>query len=63
MKLNRILFINALAFLFTFSACVKKDGVTSAENANLAGSEILFGEYGSMTGSESTFGIQLIREF
>jgi len=36
------------------AACTKKSGdATSAANSN----EIVFGEYGSMTGSESTFGI------
>lgn len=45
-----------LAFLLAFSACVKKDGGTAGDHAS-TGNELVFGEYGSMTGSESTFGI------
>lgn len=39
--------------LFFSAACTKKDATTAAVNAN----EIVFGEYGSMTGQESTFGV------
>lgn len=38
------------------TACTKKGGEPTASSANAA-NEIVFGEYGSMTGSESTFGI------
>ena len=38
--------------------CVKKDGASSGSVSNVAsGNEIVIGEYGSMTGSESTFGV------
>ncbi|MBM4317183.1 MAG: ABC transporter substrate-binding protein [Deltaproteobacteria bacterium] len=40
------------------TGCVKKEGATSGASSNIAsGNEILVGEYGSMTGSESTFGV------
>lgn len=40
------------------TSCVKKEGATSGASSNSAlGNEILIGEYGSMTGSESTFGV------
>lgn len=57
MNLNRILSVSVLVSLLTFTACVKKDGATNAQNAQPTGDEIVFGEYGSMTGSESTFGV------
>jgi branched-chain amino acid transport system substrate-binding protein len=43
------------AFLF-FSSCVKKEEGASSQ-AQGGGNELVFGEYGSMTGSESTFGV------
>lgn len=39
-----------------FSGCIKKSGGPGAAD-NAVGNEIIFGEYGSMTGSESTFGV------
>lgn len=53
---KNLIAVTTLVFALTFSACVKKDGGTAAENAASA-NELVFGEYGSMTGSESTFGI------
>ncbi len=39
--------------LVVFTTCTRKSGDATSEASN----EIVFGEYGSMTGSESTFGI------
>lgn len=46
--------IGLVSVLVFFAACIKKKGDENAAPVNTT--EILFGEYGSMTGSESTFG-------
>lgn len=44
--------------IFLNLGCVKKEGGSSGSSANVpSGNEIWVGEYGSMTGSESTFGV------
>lgn len=44
-----------VVYLVTQPACTKKDA--SQQTQAVTSNEIVFGEYGSMTGSESTFGI------
>lgn len=58
MQLNfkKIGLLTSFSLFLAFSACTKKDGATT-QSAAPAGDEIVFGEYGSMTGSESTFGV------
>lgn len=47
-----------LAALLAFLGCIKKEGAVSGDSSkSTSGNEILVGEYGSMTGSESTFGV------
>lgn len=47
----------ALVTLLGWTACTKKDGVGGSTPQAATSNEIWFGEFGSMTGSESTFGI------
>lgn len=49
----------ALFAAIVYSACTKKEGSPAAGNqaAQSGANEIVWGEYGSMTGSESTFGV------
>jgi branched-chain amino acid transport system substrate-binding protein len=55
---NRALLTFGLFSLLLTGSCIKKDGASSTSATNTPeGSEILIGEYGSMTGSESTFGV------
>ena len=55
---TRIILSLGLATLLTCLGCIKKQGAVSGEATNsTASNEILVGEYGSMTGSESTFGV------
>jgi branched-chain amino acid transport system substrate-binding protein len=55
-KSLKLISISLVSSVFFFSAaCIKKEGATSGAATN--SNEIVFGEYGSMTGSESTFGI------
>jgi branched-chain amino acid transport system substrate-binding protein len=55
---NRALLTLGLFSLLLTGSCIKKDGASSNSATNSPeGSEILIGEYGSMTGSESTFGV------
>jgi branched-chain amino acid transport system substrate-binding protein len=56
--ISRALLTLGLVAIFSTIGCVKKEkgSAGSAMNA-VSGNEILFGEYGSMTGSESTFGV------
>lgn len=54
----RLLVGFSIVGLFFNLSCVKKQGASSGSLANApTGNEILIGEYGSMTGSESTFGV------
>lgn len=48
-----ILFLSVLSMQ---SACIKKDGA-GGQGEGASANEIVWGEYGSMTGSESTFGV------
>lgn len=58
MKLNlKKLSLLSLSFFLVFASCVKKDAGTESAQTAPVGEEIVFGEYGSMTGSESTFGV------
>jgi branched-chain amino acid transport system substrate-binding protein len=53
--LKKLTVVLVISVGFWFAACTKKEG--GAPNASTAPSnEIVFGEFGSMTGSESTFG-------
>ncbi len=57
---SRLLSLSLLTLSLFFSACTKSGDAGKASqttNAPITGDEILLGEYGSMTGSESTFGI------
>lgn len=53
---KKILIVSVAAFL-GFTACTKKEGTTEGGAPVSAANEILLGEYGSMTGAESTFGV------
>ncbi len=46
--------VSLTTFLLFFTSCTKKEATVGNQPA---ADEIIFGEYGSMTGSESTFGI------
>jgi branched-chain amino acid transport system substrate-binding protein len=47
-----------LAVALVFSAgCIKKTGTNGSNTPSAGSNELLFGEFGSMTGSESTFGM------
>lgn len=52
----KLLALTLLVSIFGLTSCVKKEGATSGAG-DASANEIVFGEYGSMTGSESTFGI------
>ena len=53
-----VFLVLGISLVLINSGCVKKEGATSGDVSGVAaGNEILVGEYGSMTGSESTFGV------
>lgn len=53
----RIISVLLCYSIFFFSACTKKTELATSNPSVNEQNEILFGEYGSMTGPESTFGI------
>jgi len=53
--MHKLLLVFTLSLVVVFSACTKKEGATpNSPTANAT--EIVVGEYGSMTGGEATFG-------
>ncbi|MBI4402545.1 MAG: ABC transporter substrate-binding protein [Deltaproteobacteria bacterium] len=52
---RRLALLGLVAVFLVFFACTKKQSETSTQATE--SNEILFGEFGSMTGSESTFGV------
>jgi len=62
--MNKLLLTTALAAALISTACTKKNNAPGSDNSapqagtaqGVSGDEILVGEYGSMTGSEATFG-------
>lgn len=63
--MKKLVMFSSLIAALLFTGCTKKDNSGQAPQANapqgVVGDEILIGEYGSLTGSEATFGIMTNR--
>lgn len=56
-RAKSLLAICSLSLLIWGTSCTKKEGAGTTASAIITNNEIVFGEFGSMTGSESTFGV------